>query len=213
RDWNQRQSPSESSGNLRLSLPFSLRLPMHDDSPAANQLSLMMLTRPESELHDTHAVLSYIHRATEICSRGCEGRLFTYWIGNIALRFPWLFRLGGGKGCYCSATFANVGELRRHLRGRFPLDQKRIVAGSVRLDALLGAACVRRGARVAASIGTYAGRFFVNLNADPLHLPHPANEQLADLFVQHLVAISQGQMRDGSPSASVARRTESRKAA
>ncbi|MFV0445908.1 MAG: hypothetical protein ACK5Q5_20205, partial [Planctomycetaceae bacterium] len=40
RDWNQRQSPSESSGNLRLSLPFSLRLPMHDDSPAANQLSL-----------------------------------------------------------------------------------------------------------------------------------------------------------------------------
>jgi hypothetical protein len=188
RDWNRRLRNSPAPHWLRLSLPFSLRLPIHDDSPAANQLSLMMLSRHESQIDDDAELLSYIHRATGLCAQTCEGRLFTFWMGGVAQWCPWLFKFGPKEGCFCSAILANIGDVRRHLRGRFPLDQGRIVAGSVRLDALLGAACVRPGARVAASLGSYAGKLFINLNVDPLTMPDGAGPQLLQLFTAHLLA-------------------------
>ncbi|MCA9056360.1 MAG: hypothetical protein KDA75_21175, partial [Planctomycetaceae bacterium] len=136
RAWNREQGQLDPDACLRLSLPLNLRLPLHDDSPASNHLSLMLLSRVQGALDDTDEVLRYIHRATEICAGGIEGRLFTYWAGGLASRVPWLFRLGGGRGCFCTAILANIGRVRRHVRGRFPLDAGRIVAGSVRLEAL-----------------------------------------------------------------------------
>jgi hypothetical protein len=189
RDWSERHARCDPRHVWRLSVPVSLRLPQHDDSPAANHLSLMLLARRGAELDDDAAVLSYLRRAREACLGSCEGRMFTYWAGGLARNWPWLYRLGAGRGEYCSAILANIGDVRRHLRGRFPLDRGRIVAGSVRLEALLGAACVRHGARVAASFGTYAGQMFLNLNVDPAYLDRAAGDELADSLVSHLLRL------------------------
>jgi len=188
KDWNREHDFGAPETCLRVSLPVSLRCPQHDDSPAANQLSLMMLTRSERELDDEAASLRHFRHATEVCSASVEGRLFTFWGGGLAARLPWLFRLGGGRGCFCTGILANIGRVRRHLRGRFPEDDGRIVAGSVRLDALLGAACVRQGARVAASFGTYADQLFLNMNCDPLYINAADASRLIDRVMRHLTA-------------------------
>lgn len=188
--WNDSHGSESPNQWLRLGVPLSLRTPLHDDLPAANSVSFMMLSQRQGDLADGPRVLAYVHRAAEVCAGGVEGRLFTFWLGGAAAQWPWLFLRGAGRGCFCTAVLANVGNVRRHLRGRFPLREGKCVAGSVVLESLTGAAPIRPGTPVAASIGLYAGRLYLNMNCDPAWCSPGEAENLIDRFTETIVSLA-----------------------
>ncbi|MGQ0636706.1 MAG: hypothetical protein ACT4QC_19010 [Planctomycetaceae bacterium] len=196
----------------RIGVPTSLRSPLHDGSPAANVLSYVFLTRHVQSLADEDALLRYIHRESEILLSSGDSRL-------LPMSLAWLRRVPGAMALttripfrFVTAMLANVGEVRRQLGNRFPLKRGRCVAGNVTLEALLGAAPVRPGSSVGTSVGTYAGRLFINFNCDPLRFSTAAAGQFADLFVAQLSDIAGFTSRecasevavDGPPEATMA---------
>src|SRR5207302_1303222 len=100
--------------------------------------------------------------------------------------------------CFASAILANVGDVKRQFQATFPLKQGKIVAGNVRLEALVGAACVRRNTRVAGSGGLYSGTLLVNMHLDPQCFSQAQAENLADQFAGNIRALASGVL--GSPN-------------
>jgi len=186
RDWNRAQGFGRDNQWLRIGMPTSLRTPSHDLMPAANIVNYMFLTRRAGDCDRPDEMLAGIHRQTSLVVNERLGRIMAIGL-KYAQKVPgllWcLLRL---NRCFCSAILANVGDIRRQFRVRFPLKQGRCVAGNVTLEALMGSPPIRRNTRLTTSMGTYAGTLFINLHCDPLSFTREQAEELADLFVNRL---------------------------
>ena len=191
--WNETRGERGRRPWLRVAVPFNLRTPLHDDLPAANSLSFLLLNRRQDELREQDAALGDLHRRVESASGSVQGRLFTYWVGGLASRFPWLYRLLSRHGTFCSAVLANVGDVRRQLRSEFPLRRGKCVVGSVILESLCGAAPCRDGTPVALSFGTYAGELYLNLSTDAEVFAPQESQAFLDRFVGELTAFAVGE--------------------
>ncbi len=197
-DWNARYGGSCDTRPMRIGLPASLRTPAHDASPAANILSMMFVTRKGRAVHDSDALLRFIHRDINRITSAGDHAVF-------ALIMEWTRRIPGGLKLLtrmprrtATALLANVGEVKRQLRNRFPIVSRKCVAGNIILEHLLGAAPIRPGTRLGTSLGTYAGRMFINFNVDPYLLTREQAQELADGYISQLNAI--GDLR--SPASS-----------
>ncbi len=62
------------------------------------------------------------------------------------------------------------------------------MAGNVTLEALLGAAPVRPGTRLAVSLGTYAGNLLININCDSTVFSAADAERFVDALCAGIVA-------------------------
>lgn len=186
RDWNQLCGRNDRRTWYRLGLPLSLRTPMDDDLPAANVLSFLFMTRRARDCDREDELLQFIHRETESVIQGEARLMFAHAVG-LLLKAPGLLAgLLRVPACQATAILANVGDVRRQFRGRFPLKQGRCVAGNVILDALLGAAPIRNRTRLAVSLGTYAGMYLVNMQCDHRFFTRDDAERLADLFTERI---------------------------
>lgn len=189
--WNRLCGRVTSREAYRVGLPVTLRTPRHEDSPAANILSYMFLTRRGSDMHDLHQMLRYIHETSQNVLISGESGL-TPWIMGGMRRIPGLYKLASRAPIrFCTAMFANVGDIRRNFRSQFILNEGRCVAGNMILEHLLGAAPIRPGTRLGLSLGTYAKKLYINLNCDPRRYTSEDANRLADLFVSSVLELVQ----------------------
>jgi hypothetical protein len=186
RDWNRAHGCGRENQWLRIGMPTSLRTPLHDLMPAANVVSYMFLTRRAGDCDRPDEMLAGIHRQTSLVVNERLGRLMAMGLKYVQKVPGLLWCLLRLNRCFCSAILANVGDIRRQFRVRFPLKQGRCVAGNVTLEALMGSPPVRPNTRLSISMGTYAGTLFINLHCDPLNFTREQAEELGDLFVNHL---------------------------
>lgn len=183
--WNLRQFPKQ-RGWVRMGMPVSLRTPLQEGCPAANQVSMLLLNRRLEQLDDFGSTLKFVHK---FCHKMIGGVGAPTFVRNLAwMRYVpgmlWLMtRL---PVSFSTGVFANVGDVKRQFRGRFPLVKGRIRAGSVIMDGLLGAAPIRPRTGVATSVGTYGRRLFINMNYDRGILTRGDAEEILDLFVAGL---------------------------
>jgi hypothetical protein len=188
REWNCLCGRKDDRAWYRVGVPLSLRTLQDDRLPAANVLSFMFLTRRarDCDADREDDLLKSIHSESDLIVHGDSRVMFTYIIRQM-LKVPGLVRaLLRVPICQATAILSNVGDVRRSFRARFPLKQGRCVAGSVRLEALLGASPIRPKTRIAVALGTYAGLLFVNMQCDRRYFaPHEA-ERLADLFAERI---------------------------
>jgi len=181
--WNRECGRNVKSEQYRVGIPVGLRTHRHADSPAANVLSYMFLTKPSRDLNDPDRLLQSIHTMSQDVLHGGDSGLIPWSLGWIR-RVPGLLNLIVHTPIrFCTAMLSNVSDVRRQLRCRFPLKRGRCVAGNVTLEGLLGAAPIRPGTYLGLSLGTYAKRLFINLNCDPRRFSTEDANALADLFV------------------------------
>ena len=93
----------------------------------------------------------------------------------------------GANRCFATAVFSNLGDIARHFNAEFPLDDGRIVAGTLVLDEILGFPPIRPHTRAAFMVGRYAGRCRVCVRCDPT--------AFAAADVQELLASYVGRLR------------------
>ncbi len=199
--WNRLCGRTTSREAYRVGLPVTLRTPRHQDSSAANILSYMFLTRRGSEVSDQRQMLRYIHETSQNVLISGESGLTPWAMGGLRC-IPGLFRLTSCAPIrFCTAMFANVGDIRRHFRSRFILDQGRCVAGNVVLEHLLGVAPIRPGTWLGLSLGTYAKKLYINLNCDPRRYSPADSNRLADLFVNTVLELTQPNSESSSSRA------------
>ena len=198
--WNERCGRSCDSKSIRIGLPASLRTPAHDASPAANILSLMFVTQKGRAVHDSDALLRFIHRDINRIMSAGDHAVFAL-IMQLTQRVPGgLNLLTGMPRRIATAMLANVGEVKRQLRNRFPLVSRKCVAGNITLEHLLGAAPIRPGTRLGTSLGTYATRLFINFNVDPYLLTREQAQQIADDYVSRLIELGESPSIDSNGS-------------
>lgn len=191
-EWNSKTGRNAKRDVYRIGLPASMRTPDHDESPAANIVSYILLTRRGHQVDDSEAMLDFIASESRQVLNGRETGLVLLSIetGNF---IPGLMRLLCRLPvCMATTVLANVGDVKRQLRNRFPIRKGKCVAGNVTLKYLLGAAPVRPGTHVATSVGKYAGRLIINLNCDPLFFTSAEADQFAATFLQKIRLLAKG---------------------
>lgn len=188
REWNATHDSRAGQEPLTIAVPVSLRTPQHDQMSAANVVSFMFLNEKGGAPKSADLLVQSIHRRTE----GYASRSAAEGVMQLIRYGVWLPGLLEGSLKYCpclaSVTLANVGDVRRQFRAHFPLRQGKVVAGNIQLEALVGAAPVRRNSRVSVSLGVYAGTLYVNMHCDPRCFTNSQAEALADLFASQIYA-------------------------
>lgn len=185
--WNETQRAGRKPGLLRLCMPISLRSPELDDCPSANIISYMLINCPRRVFDDFNETLRHVHRMSLDIIGTPNGPTF---VRNLAFlrKVPGAIPfMTNAPLCFGTGILANVGDVRRQFRSRFPLVRGRVKAGNLVMAGLLGAAPVRRRSGVATSVGTYGRRLFINMNFDRHLLSRSDAERLIDLFVSGLM--------------------------
>ncbi len=189
-DWNRERSSWRPSHWLRIGMPVSMRTEQHDGLPAANVLSMFFVARQLGDRIDTDELLKDLHQQTD---RIVNRRLGWYFATGV----NWSARIPGAlnfsvseRHCLATVILANVGDIRRQMSARFPLQRGKIVAGNIVLESFEGAAPVRPQTHAGVSLGTYAGELIVNLHPDAWHLSRADADELLDRFVNRLRAVA-----------------------
>lgn len=185
--WNKRYGDVSEKQSFRVGMPFTLRTAAHQSIPAANVLSYVFITQKVHEIANTDELLKIIHvlhnEAFELGDRSIMA-----WLMGLLQRIPGGFTaLANAPYRFSTAMLANVADVKRQLRNRFPLHKGQCVAGNVELVSLQGAAPVRPGTHLGLSLGTYAGRLFMNLNCSPQKFSVAQANEMADMFVDNLL--------------------------
>ena len=192
RSWNRQRGCVVEKQAFRVGVPVTLRTPSHDMSPAANILSYVFLTQTGQQIQNSEKLLSYVQREVHAMMNNWDSRL-------VPVVFDLIRKMPGGLKAltsiprrFSTSMLANVGDVKRQLRNRFPIRHGKCVAGNVVLEYLLGAAPNRPGTALGTSLGTYAGQLFINFNCDPFRLSPNDAETIADEYVSRLIRVSEG---------------------
>jgi len=184
--WNQHEGRNASREVFRIGVPATVRTPVHDDCPAANIVSYILLTRRGRQIEDPRSLLKFIASESRQVLNGRETGIILLSL-EVACWFPGLLRMLTRLPVRLATTvLANVGEVKRQLRNRFPLRRGKCVAGNVELDYLLGAAPVRPGTHVATAVGKYAGRLIITLHCAAQFFTAAEADAFADSFLNHI---------------------------
>ena len=186
REWNQRFKNSVGRESYRVLIPSSLRTPEHDQMPAANVISYVLIHSSAKATYNLTKLAKDLSQQMQAILSTADSRLFARVI-EFAGAIP------GGINCLvssplriCTGVLANVGEVKRQLNCHFPIEKGKCRAGSVVLEGLHGAAPIRKGTAVGISLGAYAGELLINFNCDPKRFSLEEANQFADLFVSQL---------------------------
>jgi hypothetical protein len=191
-EWNRHHDRNGARDVFRIVMPASVRTPEHQDCPAANVLSYILLTRRGRDIVDGKSLMNYVASESRQGLNGRETGLVLLSM-EAACVIPGLLRLLLRLPVrFATSILANVGDVKRQLRNQFPLHRGKCVAGNVTLDYLVGAAPVRKGTHVATSVGKYAGRFIINLNCDPDFFSRDEANEFAESYFNHLRALFAG---------------------
>jgi len=188
-EWSRQTGTLKSRDRFRILIPISLRLPKHDQLPAANVLSYVFIHRASYEISMAQKNITSISQTMYDLMGTIDSRLFARLI-QLAASVPGMLPMFVNSPFrICTAILSNVGDVKRQLNCRFPIRKGKCVAGSLVLDGLYGAAPIRKGTAVSMSLGTYAGGLLINFNFDPSQFTEEQSHQFADMYLQQLSAL------------------------
>ena len=184
RDFRRELQPQQPDAWLRLAVPVDLRTEAQEHLSAANQASLVFVTRRASVCHAADSLLQSIHRELQQVKAGGLARTFLRSL-EIRKRLPGgLARSVRNGKCGATAAMTNVGETLGV--SRLPRLEGRLVAGNLLLDSADFLAPIRPLTCASFSACTYAGRLAISLQYDPQALSERAADQLFETFLGHL---------------------------
>jgi hypothetical protein len=191
RDWNRRAGLSFGRRWIRLAIPLSMRTSRHDNMSAANVVSYALVTRREADCKDPDELLKSIHQQTSNVLFNREG-IVCLKLFRLLRKIPGAMKLFlNYKTVLSTAVMANVGDVRRRFRGRFPLQKGRWIAGNVVVEQIHGVAPVRPNTLAAMSIGDYAGELSISLRTDGVMLNAEDSHQFLTEFLQRLNTLAE----------------------
>jgi NRPS condensation-like uncharacterized protein len=191
RDWNRRAGLSFGRRWIRLAIPLSMRTSRHDNMSAANVVSYALVTRREADCEDPDELLKSIHQQTSNVLFNREG-IVCLKLFRLLRKIPGAMKLFlNYKTVLSTAVMANVGDVRRRFRGRFPLQKGRWIAGNVVVEQIHGVAPVRPNTLAAMSIGDYAGELSISLRTDGVMLNAEDSHQFLTEFLQRLNTLAE----------------------
>ncbi len=186
KEWNATFKQSVGWEQYRVLIPSSLRTPEHDEMPAANVLSFVLISSSAASTNEPVKLVKNLSQRMQAILNTADSRLFTR-IFQVAGKIPGgMTFMTQSPVRVCTSVLANVGEVKRQLNCRFPTSRGKCVAGSVVLEGLFGAAPIRKGTAVGISLGSYAGELLINFNCDPKQFSSEQAEQFAELFLSQL---------------------------
>lgn len=186
KEWNSTFKKSVDKEQYRVLIPSSLRTPEHDEMPAANVLSFVLISTSAASTNEPIKLVKNLSQRMQAILNTADSRLFTRMF-QVAGKIPrGMTFLTQSPVRVCTSVLANVGEVKRQLNCRFPTRRGKCVAGSVVLEGLFGAAPIRKGTAVGISLGSYAGELLINFNCDPKQFSSEQAEQFAELFLIQL---------------------------
>lgn len=169
---------------LRIAVPVDLRTAQQDEMSAANQASLVFLTRRPDDCRVPNDLLASLHRELRQVK---TNRLANTFVRGLELRR----RLPGGlvgsvrrRTCQATAALTNVGQTLDS--SRLPRREGKLVAGDLLLEAVDFLPPIRPLTCVSFSACTYADRLAICLQYDPRALAEPAVGRLFASFVEGL---------------------------
>jgi len=186
REWNTAAGTAHSRQWIRIAVPISMRSGRHSGLPACNRVSYALVTHRMGECADPQTLLQRIHEKTSGLMTGREGVIA--WKLFRALR-----RIPGGLRCMlswwsCAGTLvlANVGDIRRRTRARFPQQDGCWQAGSLIVERICGVSPVRPNTVAAIGVAEYGGRMTISLRTDGLLLSRQDSELFLQQFCERL---------------------------
>jgi NRPS condensation-like uncharacterized protein len=186
RAWNTAAGTAGARQWMRIAVPISMRSGRHSGLPACNRVSYALVTHRMSECSDPQSLLQRIHEKTAGLMSGREGVIA--WKLFRALR-----RIPGGLrymmswwSCAGTLVLANVGDIRRRTRARFPQQDGSWQAGSVVVDRICGVSPVRPNTLAAIGVAEYGGRMTVSLRTDGTMLTRQDSELFLRQFCERL---------------------------
>jgi len=195
RAWNTAAGTAAGRQWIRIAVPISMRSGRHSGLPACNRVSYALVTHRMSECGDSRTLLNRIHEKTSGLMSGREGVIA--WKLFRALR-----RIPGGLrfmmswwSCAGTLVLANVGDIRRRTRARFPQQDGSWQAGSVVVDRICGVSPVRPNTLAAIGVAEYGGRMTVSLRTDGTML----NRQDSELFLRQFCERLETEGRSSAP--------------
>ncbi|NLF70906.1 MAG: hypothetical protein GX575_17885 [Candidatus Anammoximicrobium sp.] len=184
RDFQQGAPPPRPDGWLRLAVPVDLRTQAQENMSAANQASMVFVTRRASVCTDAAGLLQSIHR--ELQQVKDLGLAHTF-LRSLQIRQ----RLPGGLArsvrktkCGSTAALTNVGETLENCP--LPRLEGKLVAGNLVLDAADFLAPIRPLTCASVAACTCAGQLSVSLQYDPRALSGTAADRLFEAFLGQL---------------------------
>ena len=182
--FRQESQPPPPDAWLRLAVPVDLRSQAEGLMSAANQASMVFVTRRASACQAAAALLLSIHRELQQVKTRGLARTF---LRSLQLRR----RLPGGlprsvrsRKYSATAALTNVGETLT--ASRLPRRDGKLVAGNLLLEAADFLAPIRPLTCVSFSACTYAGQLAISLQYDPRAFSDPAADRLFQAFLAQL---------------------------
>jgi NRPS condensation-like uncharacterized protein len=183
-DFHRELRPQQPDAWLRLAVPVDLRTQAQEQLSAANQASMVFVTRRARVCRDADALLQSIHRELQQVKTGGLARTFLRSL-EIRRRLPGgLARSVRNGKCGATAAMTNVGETLGN--SRLPQHDGKLVAGNLTLDTADFLAPIRPLTCASFSACTYAGRLSISLQYDPLALTENTADRLFETFLGQL---------------------------
>lgn len=186
REWNTAAGTAHSRQWIRIAVPISMRSGRHAGLPACNRVSYALVTHRMGECDDPQSLLQRIHEKTAGLMTGREG-VIAWKLFRVLRRIP------GGLRCMlswwsCAGTLvlANVGDIRRRTRARFPQHDGCWQAGSITVERICGVSPVRPNTVAAIGVAEYGGRMTISLRTDGLQLSRQDSELFLQQFCERL---------------------------
>jgi hypothetical protein len=176
--------PKQPDAWLRVAVPTDLRTQSQERLSAANQASMVFITRRDRDFLAADTLLQGIHRELQQVKRWGLGRTFLRSL-QIRRHLPGgLARSVRNGRCGATAALTNLGETL--LQSRLPRRGDKLIVGDLLLDSADFLAPIRPGTCASFSACTYAGRLSICLQYDRRALDEPAADQLFETFLQQL---------------------------
>jgi hypothetical protein len=163
-----------------------MRSGRHAGLPACNRVSYALVTHRMGECDNPQSLLQRIHEKTAGLMTGREG-VIAWKLFRVLRRIP------GGLRCMlswwsCAGTLvlANVGDIRRRTRARFPQHDGCWQTGSVTVERICGVSPVRPNTVAAIGVAEYGGRMTISLRTDGLQLSRQDSELFLQQFCERL---------------------------
>lgn len=189
RAWNAAAGLARPRKWIRIAVPISMRTARSSGLPACNRVSYALVTHRMRECDEPKSLLARIHDKTAGLMTGREGAIA--WKLFRALR-----RIPGGLRCMlswwsCAGTLvlANVGDIRRRTRARFPQQGGYWQAGSVVVERITGVSPVRPNTLAAIGVAEYGGRMTISLRTDGTMLNREDSELFLSQFCERLAEL------------------------
>lgn len=186
RAWNTAAGTAGARQWMRIAVPISMRSGRHSGLPACNRVSYALVTHRMSECGEPLSLLKRIHEKTSSLMSGREG-VIAWKLFRVLRRIPGGLRfMMSWWSCAGTLVLANVGDVRRRTRARFPQQDGCWQAGSVVVERICGVSPVRPNTLAAIGVAEYGGRMTVSLRTDGTMLTRQDTELFLRQFCERL---------------------------